>query len=66
MVKSLPASAGDTGRRYRFIPGLERCLGGGNGKPLQYSFLEDHVDRGAWQGPHVVHGDAKSWTCLTN
>ena len=31
------------------IPGLERCPGGGNGSPLQYSCLENSMDRGAWQ-----------------
>ena len=30
------------------IPGLERCLGEGNGSPLQYSYLENPMDRGAW------------------
>ena len=30
------------------IPGLGRCPGGGNGNPLQYSCLENHMDRGAW------------------
>ena len=32
-----------------FIPGLGRSPGGGNGDPLQCSFLENPVDRGAWQ-----------------
>ena len=32
------------------IPGLERSLGGGNGNPLQYSCLENSMDRGAWGG----------------
>ena len=43
MVKNLPASAGDAG----LIPGLERSLEGGNGNPLQYSCLENPMDRGA-------------------
>ena len=48
VVKNLPAnsgSAGDVGS----IPGLERSPGVGNGSPLQYSFLENPMDRGAWQ-----------------
>ena len=40
----------DTG----LIPGLGRCPGGGNGNPLQYSCLENSMDRGAWQAP--IHG----------
>ena len=40
------------------IPGSERSLGGGNGNPLQYSFLENPLDRGAWQA--IVHGIAES------
>ena len=42
------------------IPGLGRSLGEGNGYPLQYSCLENSIDRGAWQA--TVHGVAKSWT----
>ena len=45
MVKNPPANAGDSG----LIPGLGRSPGGGNGNPLQYSCLEDPMDRGAWQ-----------------
>ena len=40
------------------IPGLERAPGGGHGDPLQYSCLENPMDRGAWWA--TVHGDAKS------
>ena len=36
------------------------CIGGGNGNPLQYSCLENPMDRGAWQA--TVHGVPKSWT----
>ena len=43
LVKNLPADAGDTGS----IPGWERFPGGGNGNPLQYSYLENPMDRGA-------------------
>ena len=52
-VKNLPASAGDTG----LIPGLGRSLGEGNGYLLQDSFLENSMNRGAWQA--TVHGVAK-------
>ena len=45
MVKNLPASAGDLGS----IPGPGRSPGGGNGNPVQYSCLENPMDRGAWQ-----------------
>ena len=44
------------------IPGSERFPGGGHGSPLQYSCLENSMDRGAWWAP--VHGLAKSWTRL--
>ena len=40
------------------IPGLGRSPGEGNGNPLQYSCLENSMDRGAWQA--TVHGIAKS------
>ena len=46
-VKNLPASAGDT-RDTGSISGLGRSPGGGNGNPLQYSCLENTMDRGAW------------------
>ena len=42
------------------IPGLGRPHGVGNGYPLQYSCLENPMDRGAWWA--TVHGVAKSWT----
>ena len=44
------------------IPGLGRSTGKGNGNPLQYSCLENSMDRGAWQAR--VHGVTKSWTRL--
>ena len=44
------------------IPGLGRSPGGGNGDPLQYSGLENPMDRGAWRA--TVHGVAKSQTQL--
>ena len=46
------------------IPGLARCPGKGNGKPLQYSCLENPVDGGAWLA--TVHGVAKSRARLSN
>ena len=46
------------------IPGLGRSPGEGIGKPLQYSCLENPMDRGAWQA--AVHGVAKSQTLLSN
>ena len=44
------------------VPGWGRSPGEGNGNPLQYSCLENPMDRGAWQA--TVHGVAKSWTQL--
>ena len=54
MVKDLPPNAGDLG----LIPGLGRSPGEGNGDPLQYSCLENPMDRGAQQA--TVHGVKKS------
>ena len=47
MVKNPPANAGDL-RDVGSIFGSGRSLGGGNGKPFQYSHLENPMDRGAW------------------
>ena len=47
MVKNLPAYAGDT-RDEGSMPGLGRSAGTGNGNLLQYSCLENSMDRGAW------------------
>ena len=58
VVKNLPANAGDVGS----IPVLGRSPGERNGNPLQYSCLENRMDRGAWWA--TVHGVAKSWTQL--
>ena len=44
------------------IPGMGRSSGEGNGNPLQYSCLENPMDRGAWQ--FTVHRAAKTWTRL--
>ena len=46
------------------IPGLGRSPGGGHGNPLQYSCLENPMDRGAWWA--TVHGVIKNWTRLSN
>ena len=53
-------NAGDLG----LIPGLGRSPGEGNGNPLQYSCLENSMDRGAWWA--TVHGVAKSRTRLSD
>ena len=47
VLKNLPASAGDV-RDMGLIPGSGRSPGGGHGNPLQYSCLENPMDRGAW------------------
>ena len=59
MVKNLPANAGDT-RDMGSIPKSGSSFGGENGNTLQYSHLENSMDRGAWQA--TLHGVAKSWT----
>ena len=46
MVKNLPAM--EAGSHPGLIPGLGRSRGEGNGYPLQYSCLENSIDRGAW------------------
>ena len=47
LVKNLPANAGDK-RDLGLIPGSGRFLGGRKGNPLQYSYLGNPIDRGAW------------------
>jgi len=59
VVKNLPANAGDI-RDMGMIPGLERSPGGGHGDPLQYSCLENPMNRGAWWA--IVHSISNSWT----
>ena len=59
VVKNPPENAGDI-RDMGFMPGLGRSPGGGHGKPLQYSCLENPMDRGAWQA--TVDRVAKSQT----
>ena len=61
MVKSSPENVGDL-RDAGLIPGSVRSPGVGNGNPLQYSCLENPMDRGVWQA--AVHGVTKSWTWL--
>ena len=57
MVNNPPAKAGDV-RDAGLIPGLRRSPGEGNGTSLQYSGLENPMDRGAGQA--TVHGVTKS------
>ena len=63
MVKNLPANAGEA-RDAGSIPGPGRSPGEGNGSPLQYSCLENPMDRGTWWA--TVHGVAKSRTRLSS
>ena len=53
VIKNPPANAGDMG----LIPGSGRSPGERSGYPLQYSFLQNSMARGAWQA--TVHGVAK-------
>ena len=61
VVKNPPANAGDV-RDAGWIPGLGRSPGEGHGNPLHYSYLENPIDRGAWQA--TVPGVAKRKTRL--
>ena len=63
LVRNLPANAGDT-RDMGSIPGWVRSPGGGNGNSLQYSCLENSMNKGAWWA--TVCGVAKSQTRLSN
>ena len=60
MVKKSACNAGDPGS----TPGLRRSPGEENGYPLQYSCLENSMERGAWWA--TVHGGHKSWTQLSH
>ena len=59
-AKESACNAGDPD----LIPGSGRSPGEGNGNPLQYSCLENSMDREAWQG--IVHGVTKSQTQLSD
>ena len=59
-AKESTCNAGDLGSN----PGLGRSPGEGHGNPLQYSCLENPMDRGAWWA--IVHGVKKSWTQLSD
>ena len=59
VVKNLPANAGDI-RDSDSIPGSGRFPGGEHGNVLQYSCLENPMDRGAWWA--ILHRVTKSWT----
>ena len=63
VVKNLPANAGDI-RDMGLTSGWGRAPEEGNGDPLQYSCLENPMDRGAWWT--TVHGVAKSQTQLSD
>ena len=56
VVKNPPANAGDI-RDMGSVPGSERSSGEGKGNPLQYSCLQNPMDRGAWWA--TVHGTTK-------
>ena len=59
VVKSTPANAGNA-RDPGLIPGSGRSPGKGNGNPLQYSCLENPMDRGAWWV--TIQEVSKIWT----
>ena len=63
VVKNPPANAGDI-RDGVSIPESGRSAGGGHGNPLQYSCVENPMDRGAWQT--TVQGVAKNWAQRSN
>ena len=62
MVKNPAANARDA-RNEGLIPGQGRSPGIGNGNPLQYSCLENPMDRGAWWA--IIHGATESWMQLS-
>ena len=57
MVNNAPANAGDVGSS----PGSGRSPGGGDGNPLQYSCLENPMNRGAWQAAVVGLQRVRRW-----
>ena len=58
MVKTLPGNAGDI-RDKSLIPGLGGSPGGGHGNPLQYSGLENPMDRDAWWAPWTTKSQTR-------
>ena len=63
MEKNLPANTGDI-RDMGSVPELGRSPGGGHGNPLQYSCLENLMDREVWRA--IVLRVTKSWTQLSD
>ena len=63
VVKNSSAKAGDIRDKVGFSPWLGRSSGVVNSNPLQYSYLENSMDRGAWWV--IVHRATKSWTRLS-
>ena len=61
VVKNPAANTGNV-RDLGLTPGLGRFPGGGHGRPLKFSCLENPMDRGAWQA--TVHRVAQRWTQL--
>ena len=59
VVKNPPANV-EVIRNMGYIPGSGRYPGEGNGNPLQYSCLQNLMDRGAWWA--TIHGVTKNWT----
>ena len=60
VVKNPPANSGESRRDVSSIHGLLKSPRVGNDNPLQYSCLENFMDKGSWQA--TVHGVTKSWT----
>ena len=65
VVKNQPANAGDV-RDSGLIPGLGRAPGGGHGNSLQYSCLENPMDRGAWRASPWGHRVRNYWSDLAH
>ena len=59
VVKNPPANAGDI-KSGGFDPWVRKISGAGNGNPLQYSCLENPMDRGAWRGCHELDTTEKT------
>ena len=62
VIKNPPANAGDA-RDTGSIPGSGRSPGGGHGNPVEYSCLENPIDKGVWWA--TVHGTTESWARLS-